>query len=233
MSRILIFRHAPDDGPGYLARFLDREAVPYRVVRIDEGDPVPAHPEGVAGLAFLGGPQSANDALAWIPPVLRLIRQAVETDIPVLGHCLGGQLLAKALGGRVGASPAKEIGWLPVRRAAGPAAADWLEGLPPEFDVFQWHWESFSIPPGAERVLESDGCPNQGFAVGKSLGLQCHIELLPDMVEQWSRGLDAGAHPPSPTVQTRAELLDDLEVRAEGLHRVAERLYGRWLRGVR
>ncbi|NTU60361.1 MAG: type 1 glutamine amidotransferase [Deltaproteobacteria bacterium] len=233
MKPVLVFRHTPDDGPGYLARFLEREGVPYRVVRVDAGEPVPPGPEGAAGLALMGGPQSANDDLPWIPAVLDLLRRSVARGVPVLGHCLGGQLLARALGGAVGPSPAKEIGWLPVRKVPGAAASEWLEGLPDAFDVYQWHWESFTIPPGAERVLESDGCPNQAFAVGGSLGLQCHVEMLPEMVEEWARSLSEEEHPRSATVQSREEMLADLAGRARRLHAVADRLYGRWLRGLR
>ncbi|MBI5443062.1 MAG: type 1 glutamine amidotransferase [Deltaproteobacteria bacterium] len=231
MRPILIFRHAPEDGPGYFARFLERERLSYRLIRVDVGEAIPERIGEAAGLVFMGGPQSVNDPLDWIPGALRLIRDAVESDLPVLGHCLGGQLLSKALGGQVQASPAEEVGWLGVRKVPGPAASSWLSSLPEEFTVFQWHRESFSIPPGCERLLESDGCPNQGFAVGRSLGLQCHIEMLAEMVGEWTADGDLLARA-SATVQTPDQILADLQDRVEGLHRVADRLYGRWLQGV-
>src|SRR3972149_1439134 len=126
MQPILVFRHAPHEGPGYLADYLDRRRLPYRLIRVDQGDPIPTSLDGISGLVFMGGPMSVNDPLPWIPPVLALIRKAVAADLPVLGHCLGGQLISKALGGAVTKNPIKEIGWLPVERVAGPGADDRL-----------------------------------------------------------------------------------------------------------
>ncbi|MBI5018373.1 MAG: type 1 glutamine amidotransferase [Deltaproteobacteria bacterium] len=232
MGQILIFRHSPDDGPGYFGRFLTRMRVPYRVVRIDRGEPVPRGLGEAPAVVFMGGPQSVNDPLSWIPLALRLIREAVERGLPVLGHCLGGQLISKALGGEVGGSPAKEIGWLPVRQVPGQAASDWLSRLPQSFDVFQWHWESFSLPPGSHRILESDGCPNQGFVLEKALGLQFHIEMLTGMVKQWARDPGDALASPCLTVQTPDEMRSDLRRRVKQLHDVADQIYSRWLLGL-
>ena len=148
MQPILVFRHAPHEGPGYLADYLDRRGLPHRLIRIDQGDPIPTSLDGAPGLVFMGGPMSVNDPLPWIPKATALIRQAVAANIPVLGHCLGGQLISKALGGVITKSPMKEIGWLPVQRVTGPVADDWLDDLPREFEVYHWHGETFSIPAG-------------------------------------------------------------------------------------
>ena len=110
MNPVAIFRHAPTEGPGYFATYLDRQAVPWRLLKLDAGEVVPADPRMFAGLVFMGGPMSVNDDLPWIAPVLRLIRDGVDADVPVLGHCLGGQLMSKALGGAVSRNPIKEIG---------------------------------------------------------------------------------------------------------------------------
>ena len=110
---------------------------------------------------------SVNDDLPWIPPVLDLIRQAAAKNIPVLGHCLGGQLMAKALGGQVGRNAIKEIGWGTVNRVDGPEAEAWLGDLD-HFEAFHWHGETFSIPPGAVRILGNDNCANQAFVSGPS-----------------------------------------------------------------
>src|SRR3990170_3486588 len=153
MQEILIFRHAPHEGPGYLADYLDRHGLRHRLVRVDQNDPVPASIAGIPGLVFMGGPMSVNDPLPWIPKALHLIKEAVGANVPVLGHCLGGQLIAKALGGVVTKTPVKEIGWLPVRRVDSPAATGWLDDLPHEFEGYHWHGETFSIPPRAVRIL--------------------------------------------------------------------------------
>lgn len=100
----------------------------------------------------------------------------------MLGHCLGAQFISKALGGTVTRNPVREIGWLPVARVDTPAAAVWLDGLPHEFEVFHWHGETCTVPVNAERILASRDCSNQGFALGNTLGLQCHIEVTAQMV---------------------------------------------------
>ena len=100
MKPVVIFRHVAIEGPGYLADFLDARHIPWQLVRIDEGDALPLSVREYSGVALMGGPMSVNDDLPWIPPLLALVREAVEADIPVLGHCLGGQLMAKAMGGK-------------------------------------------------------------------------------------------------------------------------------------
>jgi GMP synthase-like glutamine amidotransferase len=96
---VAIFRFSIEDGPGYFASFLDRHSVPWTLFKIDEGALPPQYPDKYAGFVFMGGPMSANDDLPWIAPIEGLIRRAVANDQPCIGHCLGGQLMAKALGG--------------------------------------------------------------------------------------------------------------------------------------
>src|SRR6266566_5068290 len=122
MKEIIIFRHAAHEGPGYLADYLNRRKLAFRLVCIDRNEPIPTSIDGVAGLVFMGGPMSVNDRLPWIPKVVSLIQQAVGADVPVLGHCLGGQLMSKALGGKIGRNRVKEIGWLPVEVVESPTA---------------------------------------------------------------------------------------------------------------
>ncbi len=126
MYPVLVFRHSATEGPGYFTTFLDRHGIPWRLVRIDAGDAVPENLNGVSGLCLMGGHMSVNDDLPWIPPMLALIRQAVAADIPVIGHCLGGQLMSKSLCGSVGANPVKEIGWGDVTVTDAAAARPWL-----------------------------------------------------------------------------------------------------------
>src|SRR5438093_686225 len=109
MKPIAIFQHSPTEGPGYFASFLTENRIPWQLFLIDADDSVPTDPELFSGLALMGGPMGVNDPLPWIPKVLELIRAAVTRDIPVIGHCLGGQLMAKALGGSVTVNSVKEI----------------------------------------------------------------------------------------------------------------------------
>lgn len=234
MKPVAIFRHSPIEGPGYFATFLEQRRIPWRLVAVDQGEAIPGDCSSFSGLVFMGGPMSVNDDLPWIAPVLALIRRAVAAEVPVLGHCLGGQLMAKALGGMVSRNPVKEIGWGEVRVLENEAARDWLGSKIRSFVSFHWHGETFAIPEGARAILESDHCPNQAFALGKHLGMQCHVEMTTDLVRSWCR---AGAREiersrQSPGVQPAATILQELEIRLAGLHAVAEILYTRWVRGL-
>ncbi len=111
MKPVAIFRHIAIEGAGYFASFLNEHAIPWELIRIDEGQTVPRNSQDYSGLVFMGGPMSVNDDLPWIAPSLELIREAFGKDIPLLGHCLGGQLISKALGAIVSKNPVKEIGW--------------------------------------------------------------------------------------------------------------------------
>jgi GMP synthase-like glutamine amidotransferase len=232
MKPIWIFRHVAHEGPGYLGTYLEARSIPYRVIAVDQGEPVPATPAGAAGLVFMGGPMSVNDDLPWVRPEIELIRRARDADLPVLGHCLGGQLMARALGATVGPGPAPEIGWFPVARAGGEAAERWLGDLPERFEVFHWHGERFELPAGAEPLLTGDLTPHQAFVQGPLLALQCHVEMTPDMVGDWVRRNAAELVPATPSVQRPEAMARELEARCRRLRDVADVLYGRWLEGV-
>ena len=228
-----IFRSARSEGPGYFATYLERRSIAWQPVKLDEGEPVPGDARRFAGLVFMGGPMSVNDDLPWIIPALELIRDAVRKDVPVLGHCLGGQLMSTALGGAVRANRVKEIGWGEVRVADNAVARQWLGGLQ-AFESFHWHGETFSIPPGATRVLENSHCANQGFTLGKHLGMQCHVEMTDELVRAWlasgSDEIERSAN--SPAVQRPEEIERDLGARIAALNNVANRLYDRWTEGL-
>ncbi|MBI4124221.1 MAG: type 1 glutamine amidotransferase [Betaproteobacteria bacterium] len=233
MKPVAVFRVARSEGPGYFATYLERRSIPLQVVALDEGAPVPRDARRFSGLVFMGGPMSANDELPWIAPALELIRDAVRKDVPVLGHCLGGQLMARAFGGTVRANPVREIGWGEVRVADNALAREWLGELQ-GFESFHWHGETFSIPPGGTRVLESTHCANQAFALGKHFGMQCHVEMTEELVRLWLRG-GAGeieAHRDSPAVQPPDQICLGLEARLDALHAVADRIYDRWTEGL-
>jgi len=232
MQQILIFRHLANEGPGYFAEFLQHHDVPYKLIAIDKNQPVPISLENVAGLVFMGGPMSVNDPLPWIADEIRLIQQAFRQDLPMLGHCLGGQLISKALGGQVGPNPVKEIGWLPVQRTQDSRVQDWLRGLPESFEAFHWHGETFSIPTGATTILSSAECPHQGFVIGNTLALQCHVEMTADMVRDWAQVNDGELAQPSATIQTAVQMTERLPERIQQLHQYAESLYTRWLRPI-
>ena len=229
MKPLYIFRHIDCEGPGYLAEVLERHDVPWQLIAIDAGDSVPETLGHCSGLVFMGGSMSVNDTLPWIDRELALIRQAQAIDMPVLGHCLGGQLISKALGGAVTRNTVKEIGWHPVRRRTNATAEHWLQGAPDEAILFHWHGETFSLPAGAECILESEHCSHQAFVIGNTLALQCHVEMLAPMVGEWAQRYRHELDAPAPAVQSAAQMTDDIDARIRGAQRVADVLYERWL----
>ncbi len=232
MKPVAIFRFSPGDEPGRFAQWLDANARPWRLIALHAGEPVPEDVTAFAGIGMMGGPMSVNDSLPWVAPMESLLRKAVERDIPVIGHCLGGQLMSKAFGGAVVAAPLKEIGWGEVRVSDNSVARKWLGELQ-AFESFHWHGETFSIPPGATRVLENRHCANQAFALGKHLGMQCHVEMTPELIRTW---LDSGRSEidsaKSAAVQRPEEIDRNVGPRLEVLHEVADRIYERWTEGL-
>lgn len=233
MKPLLIFRHVDIEGPGYLAHFLKTHGVHYRLIKIDQGDDVPLGLDNVGGLVFMGGPMSVNDDLPWIHQEITLIKRAAEARLPILGHCLGGQLISKALGGEVYANPVKEIGWYDVEWIDNRTAPAWLGGLPGNFEVFHWHGETFSIPHGATNILRSHHCSKQAFVKDNILAMQFHVEMTAEMVTEWvqqHRDEFETAGSQNPGVQPFSNLLQDLESKTQALHKIANILYGHWLR---
>jgi len=234
MKPVAIFRHARSEGPAYFATWLDGRGIPWKLFALDEGRAVPRVVDKFSGLAFMGGPMSVNDDhLPWIRPLLAFAREAARRDLPMIGHCLGGQLMSKALGGEVTRAKVKEIGWGDVEVADNAVARDWF-GAVSNFEAFHWHGEAFSIPPGGTRVLSSVHCANQAFVLGKHLGMQCHVEMTEDLIRAWCKGgaKEIEASKASPGVQPAAKIEKNLEARVAALHRAAGRLYDRWAEGL-
>ena len=232
MKPIAIFRHAATEGPGYLATFLEERKIPWQLIRIDAGDSVPQSASAYSGLVFMGGPMSVNDDLPWIPKVETLIRDAVAKDVPLLGHCLGGQLISKALGAVVSRNPVKEIGWGVVKVADNDIARSWFGGIQ-SFEAFHWHGETFSLPHGAAHLLSSACCANQAYAIGKHLALQCHVEMTVEMIAAWCLvGADEFIASSSPAVQSADEMQRQMNGKLPRLNSVAAQLYGCWIKGL-
>jgi len=232
MKPVRIFRHITCEGPGYFANVIDNYSIPYELICIDQGEIPPPGIDNVSALVFMGGPMSVNDDIPWIQQELEIIRQAVSAGLPVLGHCLGGQLISKALGGVVTANPVKEIGWLPVQKINNDISNDWLTGFNGEATLFHWHGETFSIPDGATAILKSQNCAHQGFVIHNTLALQCHVEMTAPMVREWAELYKDELAVPSETVQSQKEMIDDLENRISELKQTADILYQRWLKPI-
>lgn len=228
MKPVAIFRHVAFEGPGFLAGFLSARHIPWQLIAIDQGETVPNSSAAYSGLVFMGGPMSVNDDLPWIAQELDLILDAVGRNIPVLGHCLGGQLMSRALGGVVSKNPVVEIGWGAVAVDETECARRWLGELR-TFDAFHWHGETFSLPAGATRLLSGAYCANQGYTLGPHLALQCHIEMTPELIASWCEAgaAEINANLGGPAVQS-SELMQQ-RANLPQLHAVAERVYTQWI----
>lgn len=233
MKPVVIFRHARTEGAGYLGTFLGQHNIPWCEVRIDLGHVMPTSAKDYSGLVFMGGPMSVNDDFPWITVALELIREAVAEDIPVLGHCLGGQLISKALGGVVGANPVKEIGWGDVVVTEHTEAKKWF-GDAQQFLSFHWHGETFTLPQGATHLLASQYCANQAYSIGKHFAMQCHIEMTACMVETWCQigEEEVQASLASIGVQPLDEIQRELPARVTQLNQVANGVYTEWIKGL-
>jgi GMP synthase-like glutamine amidotransferase len=235
MRPIAIFQFSPNVEPGYFASFLEARNLPFTLFRIDEGTPVPTAPTGFSGICLMGGVMSVNDPLPWIPQILELIRQAVAADIPVIGHCLGGQLLSRALGGVVTRNRVAEIGWGKLSVTDSAVQLGWLDSTE-GFPAFHWHHDTFSLPEKAIPLMSSAHCQNQAFALGPHLGMQCHVEMTEALIRTWNKEWaeeTASAETLQPSVQPSARQLAELGENLPHMRAMAHRLYERWLENVR
>jgi GMP synthase (glutamine-hydrolysing) len=231
MKPVLILQHLSADGPAYLHTWLQREGRPFHLFNTELGQDFPASVHGYAALAVLGGEMSANDPLPSLRDAERLILEAMQTDVPVLGHCLGGQLMARALGAAVIDSPAPEIGWHRMQLLPHDDTTQWF-GAGDDAVVFQWHYDAFELPVGATPLARSDACPHQAFALGPHLAMQFHVELDKPKLDAWTTGHDERffAAATAPTVQNSAQMLAGAPQHLAAQQRMADRIYARWLR---
>ncbi len=230
MKPVAIFRFVSYEGPGYLATFLEEQNIPFKLVKIDQGDALPISMDTYSGMVLMGGPMSVHDGLPWIAPVINLILKAKAADLPLLGHCLGGQLISKALGADITKTSIKEIGWGQVVVSDNATAKSWF-GAIETFNAFHWHGEAFGLPLGAQRILSSHYCENQAYSIGKHLVFQTHIEVTSNMVKSWCEEgvaeLMASAN--SPGVQLAEVMQEDLSHHCFFLNKVAKQVYNRWV----
>jgi len=230
MNPVAILQHEPSQGPGYLTEFMRHQGIPVVVFQASQGD-LPRLAGDYSGIVVLGSNRSVNDGLAWIEAELALVQQAIARDVPVLGHCFGGQLLARALGARVTRNAWPNIGW--SRLSVTPAARHLFGGLT-HAETFNWHYDTFEIPSGATRALFGMHCLNKGFVKGKHLGFQSHLEVTEDSVRAWCReSRHEFDQAQGPAVQPEAEVLRCLPERTARLHGVAHGVYREWIRGLR
>jgi GMP synthase-like glutamine amidotransferase len=190
--RIRCLKHVAFEGPARIADWAQSRGHMLATTKLFHSQPLPAV-EDFDWLVSLGGPMGVHDEAQypWLTAEKQLIEQTVLAGKPVLGVCLGAQLLADVLGAGVYRNQQKEIGWFPVRRAPLAAVAETLRSLPAEFVPFHWHGDTFQLPAGALHMAESAGCRNQAFECGLAWGLQFHLEATPTSVEALIRNCAA------------------------------------------
>jgi len=256
-AQVLVLQHLPDDGPGYLGQWLDFQKISWHVFCADAGEAYPASVSAYQAMAVLGGEWSANDDRPSLRHAEALIREADALGVPIIGHCLGGQLMARAFGGSVERAAQPEIGWMPLRTTGNPAARYWFglnearsrsgttqgSGTKPSsanagkensaHTLYQWHRDSFvSLPPGAELIASSPACAHQAFALGPHLGMQFHIEITAEKIALWMA--EPGASLPRlverwpDSVQSLEAMTAASERHLANSHALADQIYGAW-----
>jgi GMP synthase-like glutamine amidotransferase len=209
---------------------LEQGGYPYELICLDEGIDVPRDLDTVAGLVFMGGPGNVGEPTAWMLQELELIRAAADKGVPMLGICLGAQLISKALGGEVMPARTLEVGWHEVEWFVdAPPARHWFADLPPRFEVFQWHAHTYSLPAGAVALARSACAGQQAFSIGNILALQFHIEITAESICSIVERYPGDLENVSACVQSRAAITEELGARTRELYRVADVVFGRWL----
>jgi GMP synthase (glutamine-hydrolysing) len=233
-SPLLVLQHIACEPPAAFEDELRSRGRDLVRVELDEGEPLPDWREFPA-IVVMGGPMGAYDEAdhPWLVEEKRLLREAVEADVPVWGVCLGAQLMASALGARVYRGERPEVGMLPVDLTPEAADDPVFADAPSSFPTLQWHGDSFDLPDGATLLASSPAYPNQAFRVRRSYGLQFHLEVTPALAREWGE-VPAYAESLEATLGPGAleRLLAGVEDNADTTLPLAHSLFGRWLERV-
>lgn len=231
MKPVLVLENHVPEHLAYLGTWLKDNNIQHKIFNADIDKEFPTSIEPYSALAVMGGAMSANDPLLSNRQAEILILQAMLKDIPVIGHCLGGQLMSKALGGTISKSYKPEIGWQPISYTDNNLVKEWF-GEDPTSTVIQWHYDTFSIPTGATLLASSDSCTNQAFCFGKHLAMQFHIEIDENKVNTWVKDDDESwkvSRQQYDSVQNKDEILNDIPLYIEKHKQTANNIYTKWL----
>ncbi len=231
MKPVLILEHQIPENIAYLGTWLENNKIPFIVVNAERDKEFPNSMENYSALAVMGGAMSANDPLPTNRQAEKLILEAMDKDIPVIGHCLGGQLMAKALGAEVKVNHIPEIGWQKIDYINDKLVDDWF-GTDPTKVVIQWHYDTFDVPVGAKLLASNKNCKHQAFAIGKHLAMQFHIEIDEKKLNFWTSDKDPNwerAIVKYGSVQDSYEMLEGAKSFLEKHKKTADNIYKHWL----
>ncbi len=228
MNPLLIISHVACSRPGYLCEYLDRQGVAYRRFSIESGEPLPDL-GSVAGIVLLGAPVSVNSGQTWIEQEMALVRDCAEHQVPVFGICFGGQLISKAFGGEVFAASAMQIGWHPVTVTEQGRQLFNGHGMPAQFDAFEWHEDTFTLPAGAVPLFSGGCIGNQGFLHRGCLAVQFHPEVTDEIIREWVARYEACVNNPNLCRQDRNAILQDLTQKLTAMRLMSDSLFDWWL----
>ena len=227
MSEVLIIQHQAGEGPGTIEEELLGAGHKVRKVRVDEGDKVPSEVGPLSGLVVMGGSMGVGDQgkLSHLKDEIALLKQFLAAEKPILGICLGAQLLAAALGTEVAAGE-KEIGWFPARKLPDAFKDPVLRRLPENFPALMWHGDHFALPKGAVHLLSTDKCVCAAFRHGKkAYGLVPHLEMTAAMVDE----MVAGSRKELVAAGVEAgQILEDTSEHAEPAEELARVMWRAW-----
>lgn len=201
--RLKALTHVAFEGPGHIARWAESRGHTLDVIPLYDGGGLPG-PRDMDGLIVMGGPMGVYDdeRYPWLTEEKGFLQSAMAAGTPMLGLCLGAQLMAHVLGAKVGKSPEREIGFHPISRTPHARDIHLFADFPDLFGAFHWHGDAFDIPRHGVPLFQSQGCPTQGFMVGESiLGLQFHMEITLEGIEALLTNARDDLTPDGPFVQ--------------------------------
>ena len=214
---VLIIKHVENEGPGLIEYCLKHEKILYQILNLDARGHFPRLEE-VSHIVLLGGPMNVYEEDRY--PFLReedlFIRESIRRAKPILGICLGAQLIVKALGVKVFKAPVKEIGWYDVSLTRAGSHDPIFYQLPKTFPVFQWHEDTFEIPKGAKLIVTSTSVPHQAFRYGQNAyGLQFHLEVTEEMIQDWMETYEEGFETSPPDRFSKNEIIVETQIKIE------------------
>ncbi len=214
--KAIVLTHVSSEGPGTLGEVLESEGVKLETIKLYRGDGLPSGTLEFNGVVSMGGPMNVyeEDTYPFLRDETLFLKKVIDANIPVIGVCLGAQMIAKACGARVYRAQEKEIGWCDIGLSEEAGRNPLFKELPTKLKVFQWHGDTFDLPTGSVHLASSSVCVNQAFRYRNAYGLQFHVEVTREMLAEWFEDSDR-----------REDILVEYDAIRGKLDREAEKIY--------